>query len=82
MDENTDGKDTYAAKKEAIAKGELAFQLIDKNKDGYISKDEFKKFSAKLSNKQVKAIYAKFDADNDNQLSVEEFQKMLQARKS
>ncbi len=82
VDENSKDKTNYAAKREALAKGELAFQLIDRNKDGFISRDEFKKFSTKLSSKQIEAIYSKFDEDKDNLLSVEEFRRMLKAPKN
>ena len=74
--DKTDG-DSVTAKKEAIAKAERAFNIFDKDNDGYITKDEFAKMSKKLNKDQIEAVFSKFDKDGDGVLSFEEFKKML-----
>jgi len=74
--DKTDG-DSVMAKKEAIAKAERAFNIFDKDNDGYITKDEFAKMSKKLNKDQIEAVFSKFDKDGDGVLSFEEFKKML-----
>ena len=74
-------------------KTETAFKLFDRNKDGYISRDEFTKVenifvyclklflkfqvSKKLTPSQIQAVFAKFDANGDGRLSMEEFRQMM-----
>lgn len=70
-------EDSVMAKKEAIAKAERAFNIFDKDNDGYITKDEFAKMSKKLNKDQIEAVFSKFDKDGDGVLSFEEFKKML-----
>ena len=78
-------------------KTETAFRLFDKNKDGYITREEFNKVdesselkpicsivnvisqvSKKLNGKQIEAVFAKFDANGDGRLSMEEFRQMME----
>ena len=78
-------------------KTETAFRLFDKNKDGYITREEFNKVDAsselkpiysivnatlqvskKLNGKQIEAVFAKFDANGDGRLSMEEFRQMME----
>ena len=40
---------------------ELAFEAIDKNGDGFVSKSEFKKICPNLTPEQTEAAFAKFD---------------------
>ncbi len=70
-------EDSVASKREAIAKAERAFKIFDKDNDGFITKDEFKKISKKLNQDQIEAVFSKFDKDGDGVLSFEEFRKML-----
>ena len=80
-------------------KTETAFRLFDKNKDGYITREEFNKVDAsselkpiysivnatlqvskKLNGKQIEAVFAKFDANGDGRLSMEEFRQMMEKK--
>ena len=59
-------------------KVEAAFKIFDRNKDGYISRDEFSQVSKKLTPKQVDAVFTKFDTSKDGRLSLEEFRKLME----
>lgn len=59
---------------------EFAFGLFDKNRDGYISREEFAEVSKKLSPAQIDAVFAKFDTNKDGKLSREEFKNMMEKR--
>ena len=56
---------------------ELAFKLYDKDKDGYITKNEMEKLSKTLTKEQIEKVFARFDADGDGKLSYAEFRKMM-----
>ena len=56
---------------------ELAFKLYDKDKDGYITKNEMEKLSKNLTKEQIEKVFARFDADGDGRLSYAEFRKMM-----
>lgn len=78
-------------------KAETAFKLFDKNRDGYITREEFTKVftfyywdvnilgdvyyhlqvSKKLTPEQIEAVFAKFDANGDGRLSMDEFRLMM-----
>ena len=60
---------TWAQKKES---GNNAFDAIDKNRDGYLSKEEV------AGDKELAKRFAKFDADKDGRLNVNEFIKANQ----
>ena len=47
--------------------GNTAFDGLDKNRDGYLSKEEV------AGNKEVAKRFGKFDANNDGKMSVDEF---------
>jgi Ca2+-binding EF-hand superfamily protein len=51
--------------------------LYDKDKDGYITKNEMEKLSKNLSKEQIDKVFARFDADGDGKLSYAEFRKMM-----
>ena len=59
----------WAQKKES---GNKAFDAIDKNGDGYLSKEEV------AGDKELAKRFAKFDADKDGRLNVNEFIKANQ----
>jgi len=58
-------------------KAETAFKLFDKNRDGYITREEFTKVSKKLTPEQIEAVFSKFDSNGDGRLSMEEFRLMM-----
>ena len=64
-----------------IDKAEAAFRVFDKNKDGFITKDEFSQVSKKLTRKQVDAVFAKFDTRHDGKLSLQEFRRLMDRQK-
>ena len=69
-----------AADKAQKSKTDTAFNLFDKNKDGFITKDEFAEVSKKLSPAQIDAVFAKYDANKDGKLSKEEFRNLIEKR--
>ncbi len=81
MDGNSEDDNCFAAKKAALERAERAFRIIDKDKDGFIDRQEFKKISTKLTPEHVAAIYAKFDHNKDELLSLKEFREMFEAEK-
>jgi len=62
------------------SKAETAFRLFDMNKDGYITRDEFKKVSKKLDSSQIEAVFHRFDLNKDGRLSMEEFKRLMEKR--
>eukprot|EP00090_Calanus_glacialis_P004439 TRINITY_DN13314_c0_g1_i3.p1 TRINITY_DN13314_c0_g1~~TRINITY_DN13314_c0_g1_i3.p1 ORF type:complete len:159 (-),score=59.22 TRINITY_DN13314_c0_g1_i3:83-538(-) len=62
-------------------KAELAFDIIDKDKDGFISKQEFLDLSDKITQKQVRAVFARNDKDKDGKISKEEYLEMVRNKK-
>ncbi|XP_040579932.1 uncharacterized protein [Lepeophtheirus salmonis] len=58
-------------------KAELAFRLFDKDKDGFITKNEMEKLSKSLTKEQINKVFARFDKDGDGRLSYAEFRKMM-----
>ena len=85
------------SKSERASKAETAFKLFDKNRDGFITREEFTQVrspsqtwfstsskpqvSKKLSKDQIEAVFAKFDGNGDGKLSKEEFQQLMAAKK-
>jgi len=66
------------SKADKSQKTETAFRLFDKNRDGYVTREEFTKVSKKLNQRQIEAVFAKFDANGDGRLSMEEFRQMME----
>lgn len=64
-------------KPDTSRQAEIAFRLYDKDKDGYITKNEMEKLSKNLSKEQIDKVFARFDADGDGKLSYAEFRKMM-----
>ena len=56
---------------------ELAFKAIDKNRDGFVSKAEFKRICPNMSREQMEVAFAKFDKDKTGRINYAEFCKML-----
>lgn len=57
---------------------ELAFKLLDMNKDGFITKEEFIKVSKTLDSAQIEAVFERFDLNKDGRLSLGEFRKLME----
>lgn len=68
-------------KTDRTGKADTAFKLFDKNKDGFITREEFAQVSKKLTKKQIDAVFAKFDGNGDGRLSREEFQQLMADKK-
>ena len=60
-----------------MAKTEIAFRLIDKDKSGYIEKSEFDQMTKSLSEEQREVVLKKCDVDGDGKLSYSEFLRMM-----
>jgi len=60
------------------AKAELAFNVFDKNHDGYVTKNEMLKVSKNLTKEQVDAVFERNDNNHDGKLNLQEFQEFMQ----
>jgi len=58
-------------------KAELAFNVFDKNHDGYITKNEMLKASKNLTKEQVDAVFQRNDGNHDGKLTLQEFQEFM-----
>lgn len=82
-----------AGKKKFAGKGgtEMIFKKLDENKDGKLSKDEFKKVSelrkkagageAEKAKERSEKMFDKLDENSDGYLSADEFKKIGEMRK-
>ena len=64
-----------------IRKLNLAFQVFDKDGDGFLTKKEFSRSMKNLNDYQVNSIFSKYDHDNDEKLSIAEFKNIMNAKK-
>merc|ERR1711936_1082735 len=55
-----------------------AFKVLDLDKDGYITKDEFSQASKTLDADQIEIVFQRFDTNKDGRLSKEEFQQLME----
>ena len=60
---------------------EIAFKAMDKDGDGFLSKDEFRRVCKGLTPNQVEAAFKKFDKEGNGMLNYREFCKMMNTRK-
>ena len=60
-----------------MAKTEIAFRLIDKDKSGYIEKSELHQMTKSLSEEQREVVLKKCDENGDGKLSYLEFSRMM-----
>jgi len=60
------------------SKTKMAFRLFDMNKDGYITREEFKKVSKNLDVTQIEAVFQRFDLNKDGRLSKGEFRRLME----
>jgi len=63
------------------AKAELAFNVFDKNRDGYVTKNEMLKVSKNLTKEQVDAVFERNDGNQDGKLNLQEFQEFMHNHK-
>jgi len=61
---------------------EKAFKVMDKDNDGFVTKQEFKRVCKNLSNEQIAAAFKKFDAAGDGKLNYVEFCDLMNRRKN
>ena len=66
-----------AQKMDMNTKAELAFDLIDKDHNGFITKSEMLKMYKNLTKEQVDALFKKSDTNHDGKLSLNEFKDMM-----
>ena len=61
-----------------------AFQVFDKNKDGYISTQEFREvmvnLGEKLTEEEIGEMIKEADIDGDGKISIEEFTKVMTSK--
>ncbi len=62
-------------------KAEIAFGLVDKNKDGHINKEEFEKTFKNLSKEKADKLFDHLDKNNDGTLDFSEFKEMMDTHK-
>merc|ERR1739844_492180 len=62
------------------SRNQRLFKLLDENKDGKISKPEFRKVCHNLTSDQVTAAFTKFDISGDDKLDYKEFCGMMNNR--
>eukprot|EP00090_Calanus_glacialis_P032614 TRINITY_DN54044_c0_g1_i1.p1 TRINITY_DN54044_c0_g1~~TRINITY_DN54044_c0_g1_i1.p1 ORF type:complete len:167 (+),score=62.98 TRINITY_DN54044_c0_g1_i1:68-502(+) len=79
-DKDLDGKLSWDEFCGEETKNEKAFKLMDINKNGKVSKEEFRQFCQALSTKQVAAAFKKFDISGDDELDYEEFCQLMNNR--
>ena len=60
---------------------EIAFKAMDKDGDGFLSKDEFRRVCKGLTPDHVEAAFKKFDKEGNGMLNYREFCKMMNTRK-
>jgi len=61
-------------------RAEKLFKLMDKDGDGWISKNEFKEVCKNLSKEQIEATFKKFDQTGNEKLNLREFSDMMGKR--
>ncbi|TRY68322.1 hypothetical protein TCAL_08079 [Tigriopus californicus] len=76
-DRDMDGKMSFEEFCGQKSRYELAFEAIDKNGDGFVSRHEFKKICPNLSKEQREAAFDKFDKDGTGRINYKEFCSML-----
>jgi len=84
-DKDRDGLISYEEFCDKKTKTEIAFEALDINSDGYISKNEMVSASIRsgrrLSKVEVDAAFKEYDKNKDNKLSYKEFCIMMNKRR-
>ena len=65
----------------SMDKAELAFGLADKNKDGSLSKKEFRETFKSLPKEKADKLFHHLDKNNDGKIDVSEFKDMMNTNK-
>ena len=76
-DRDQDGKmsfEEFCGQKTRI---ELAFEAVDKNGDGFVSRSEFKRICPNLTPEQTEAAFVKFDQDKTGKINYKEWCSMM-----
>jgi len=76
-DRDQNGKMSFEEFSGQKTRSELAFEAIDKNGDGYVSRTEFKKICPSLTPEQCEAAFKKFDQDGTGRINYREFSSMM-----
>ena len=63
------------------SKVEMGFKALDINKDGYVTKEEFRTVCKTLSEDQIQVCFKRFDRNGDGKLDYREFCDMMNAHK-
>merc|ERR1711974_99390 len=62
------------------SRAERLFRLMDKDRDGFVTKAEFKEVCKNLNKEQIEATFKKFDQTGNDKLSFREFRDMMSKR--
>eukprot|EP00090_Calanus_glacialis_P021505 TRINITY_DN33166_c0_g1_i1.p1 TRINITY_DN33166_c0_g1~~TRINITY_DN33166_c0_g1_i1.p1 ORF type:complete len:152 (-),score=41.69 TRINITY_DN33166_c0_g1_i1:212-667(-) len=62
-------------------RAERAFNIMDRNADGYITKQEMAQLTKRLNQQQIDAVFDRNDKDKDGKLSKHEFTEMMCSKK-
>lgn len=60
-----------------VKKALKTFEMMDRDKDGFVTKREFLGISSKITPAQVNAVFARNDTNNDGRLSKDEYVDMI-----
>ena len=63
-----------------VEKAKLAFNVYDRNRDGYLTKAELRKTSKRMTDAQIDAVFDKYDVNKDGKLDFNEFKNLMEAR--
>jgi hypothetical protein len=61
-------------------KAKLAFNVYDRNRDGYLTKAELRKTSKRMTDAQIDAVFEKYDKNKDGKLDFNEFKDLMEAK--
>merc|ERR1711953_647227 len=61
-------------------KSDIAFDILDKDGDGYLTKEEFSQAGGRITRKQIEAVYKRNDQDGDGRLSRDEYNSLVNKR--
>eukprot|EP00090_Calanus_glacialis_P000133 TRINITY_DN10085_c0_g1_i1.p1 TRINITY_DN10085_c0_g1~~TRINITY_DN10085_c0_g1_i1.p1 ORF type:complete len:153 (+),score=54.85 TRINITY_DN10085_c0_g1_i1:20-478(+) len=80
LDKDLDGKLSFSEFLGEECHIERIFRTMDKNNDGFVSKEEFHSVCPNLTAAQVDTAFSSFDTNNDGQLNYREFCTMVNKR--
>eukprot|EP00090_Calanus_glacialis_P017134 TRINITY_DN26785_c0_g1_i1.p1 TRINITY_DN26785_c0_g1~~TRINITY_DN26785_c0_g1_i1.p1 ORF type:complete len:160 (-),score=64.64 TRINITY_DN26785_c0_g1_i1:162-641(-) len=62
------------------SRAERLFKLMDRDGDGFVTKNEFKEVCKNLKKEQIEATFRKFDQTGNDKLNLQEFRDMMNKR--